>query len=242
MRPDAVRRVLEAELTAARARHADGRPIVVDVGGGTGVLAVPLAVAGCSVTVVDPSPDALATLHRRAEEAGVLDRITAVQGDSDVLTELVATSSADLVLGHGLLEFVDEPKTTMAAMAEVVAPGGVVSVLAANRYAAVLHRAMAGQLVAARQLLLDPEGRLPGSGEPLLRRFDHEGLRHLLTEAGLVVELVQGDDVVADLVPGAVVEATPGAAEALAELELAAAVVAPLRDVAARLHAIARRP
>ena len=44
---------------------------VLDVGGGTGGLAVPLAALGHRVTVVDPSPDALAALARRASESGV---------------------------------------------------------------------------------------------------------------------------------------------------------------------------
>ncbi|NUT51716.1 MAG: SAM-dependent methyltransferase, partial [Saccharothrix sp.] len=52
MRPDAVHRVLDAELTAARDRRGGEPPRVLDVGGGSGVWAVPLAVAGCAVTVV----------------------------------------------------------------------------------------------------------------------------------------------------------------------------------------------
>jgi S-adenosylmethionine-dependent methyltransferase len=241
MRPNAVRRVLEAELTAARAR-AGQSPTVIDLGGGTGGLSVPLAVAGCTVTVVDPNPDALATLHRRAEDAGVLARITGVQGDSEALARLVPAGAADLVIGHGLLEIVDEPRATVAAMAAAAKPGGLVSVLVANRYAAVLHRAIAGRLDEAAGLLADPAGRLPGPGETLQRRFDHDGLHRMLTEAGLVVELIQGEDVLADLVPGSVLESTPGACEALLELELSAASVPPLRDVASRLHAVARRP
>jgi S-adenosylmethionine-dependent methyltransferase len=236
MRPDAVRRVLNAELAAVRDR---GVPRVLDVGGGSGVWAVPLAAAGCSVTVVDPSPNALATLHRRAQDAGVLDRITAVQGDSDALASLIEPGSADLVLGHGVLEVVDDPKTTVAAMAEAAAPGGVVSVLVANRYAAVLHRAITGRLVEARRLLDDPAGQL--AEESLSRRFDVAGLTQLLVEGGLSVELVQGHGVVADLVPGSVLDGNPGAADALAQLELAAATVSPLRDIAARLHALGRR-
>jgi S-adenosylmethionine-dependent methyltransferase len=239
MRPDAVRRVLHIELAAVRQRRADGSPRVLDVGGGSGVWAVPLAEEGCLVTVVDPSPDALATLDRRATEAGVLDRITAVQGDSDALARLVPAGQADLVLGHGMLEVVDDPKTTVAAMAEAAAPGGLVSVLVANRYAAVMHRAITGRLVEARRLLDDPAGQLPG--ETLSRRFDIPGLSRLLADSGLTVELVQGHGVVADLVPGAVLDGNPGAADALAQLELAAATTPPLRDVAARLHALARR-
>ena len=239
MRPDAVRRVLHIELAAVRQRRADGSPRVLDVGGGSGVWAVPLAEEGCLVTVVDPSPDALATLDRRATEAGVLDRITAVQGDSDALARLVPAGQADLVLGHGMLEVVDDPKTTVAAMAEAAAPGGLVSVLVANRYAAILHQAISGRLVDARRLLDDPAGQLPG--ETLSRRFDIPGLSRLLADSGLTVELVQGHGVVADLVPGTVLDGNPGAADALAQLELAAATTPPLRDVAARLHALARR-
>src|SRR4051812_38341561 len=44
---------------------------VLDVGGGTGGFAVPLAELGHRVTVVDPSPDALASLERRAQDVDV---------------------------------------------------------------------------------------------------------------------------------------------------------------------------
>ena len=46
-----------------------GTPLrVLDVGGGSGMFAVPLARLGHDVTVVDPSADALATLRRRADD------------------------------------------------------------------------------------------------------------------------------------------------------------------------------
>jgi S-adenosylmethionine-dependent methyltransferase len=236
MRPDAVRRVLTAELAAVRERR---QPRVLDVGGGSGVWAVPLAADGCAVTVVDQSPNALATLNRRAFESGVVGQITAVQGDSDALGQLVPVGEFDLVLGHGVLEVVDDPKTTVAAMADAAAPGGLVSVLVANRYAAVMHRAISGRLVEARRLLDDPAGQL--AEETLSRRFDVAGLTRLLVDGGLTVELVQGHGVVADLVPGSLLERNPGAAEALAQLELTAATTPPLRDIAARLHGLGRR-
>ena len=58
---------------------------------------MPLALAGCSVTVVDPSPNALATLQRRATDAGVADLITPLQGDTDALAALSPAGGADLV-------------------------------------------------------------------------------------------------------------------------------------------------
>ncbi|WP_460440735.1 methyltransferase domain-containing protein [Amycolatopsis stemonae] len=228
----AVRRVLEAELKAARARGAE-HPRVVDVGGGSGGWAVPFAAAGCRVTVVEPSPNALATLQRRAEEEGVSELITVVADDSDALGRHVDAGSADLVLAHGLLEIVDDPAAVLSALATAVAPGGAVSVLVANRHAAVLHRALSGRVAEARQLLESPDG--VAAGDTVLRRFDSAGLTAQLEAAGLEVTLLQGDRVISDLVSGDVRE------DDLAEFELAAAG-SSLRDVAGRLHAVARPP
>lgn len=239
MRKDAVHRSLDAALTAVRQRGGES-PRVLDVGGGSGVWAVPLAAAGCAVTVVEPNPNALATLHRRAADEGVSGRITVVQEYSDALSTAVPVGQADLVLAHGLLEVVDDPALTMAALAVAAAPGGAVSVLVANRYAAVLHRAMSGHLGDAHRLLADPHGLAPDDVEPMRRRLDVDGLRRLYTDAGLTLEVLQGDGVVSDLVPGSAFEAGTGAEAALAELELAAAATPALYGVASRLHALGR--
>jgi S-adenosylmethionine-dependent methyltransferase len=240
MRSDPVHRVLEAELADARRRR-DGRPPeVLDVGGGSGVWAVPLASAGCAVTVVDPSPNALATLQRRAADAGVSDRVKALQGDTDALAAISPPGGADLVLGHGLLEFVDDVEGSLRALVSVTAPGGAVSLLVVNRYAAILARAVTGRVSEALRLFRDPHGRLDIAADTLQRRFDSDGLRRTMDDAGLVVELVQGQSVLSDLVPGSVLDSGTGAHEALAELELAAATQPPLRDIATRLHALGR--
>jgi S-adenosylmethionine-dependent methyltransferase len=225
--------VLRAELDGTT------RPLtVLDVGGGTGGFAVPLATAGHRVTVVDASPDALAALTRRAAEAGVADRVRAVQGDGDALAELVAPESADLVLCHSLLEVVDDPATVVKAVAATLRPGGVASVLVANRVAAVLGRAIGGHLDVAAALLTDPSGST-GQRDTLRRRFDLDSAVALLAAGGLVVEQAHGVRVVADLLPGAVLE---GQTEALVAFELAASSRPPYRDIATQLHLFARRP
>jgi ubiquinone/menaquinone biosynthesis C-methylase UbiE len=75
---DGLRAALDARLPGREALE------VLDVGGGTGGFAVPLAQAGHAVTVLDPNPDALAALERRAAEAGVGDRVRWLQADAPV--------------------------------------------------------------------------------------------------------------------------------------------------------------
>jgi S-adenosylmethionine-dependent methyltransferase len=233
----AVRRALEAEVARVRAARPGARPTVLDVGGGSGSWAVPLAGIGCAVTVVDVSPNALAALERRAREAGVHELVTPVQGDVD---QLGGDRRADLVLAHGLLEVVDDPARATAALAAAAAPGAAVSVLTTSRHAAVLWHVLAGRLEEARAVLTDPEGRY-GPDDVLRRRLDGQALTALLEGTGrLRVELVQGDGVLEAWLPNAVREGGPAAVRSAAELEELAAGDAALRAVAARLHVLAR--
>jgi SAM-dependent methyltransferase len=237
----AARRTLAAEVARLRAARPGDAPRVLDVGGGSGAWAVPLAALGCAVTVVDSSPNALAALQRRARDAGVPDLVQAVQGDVDALGDVVPDGSADLVLGHGLLEIVDDPARSVAALTAAAHPGAAVSVLTAGRYAAVLSRTLAGRLAEARALLTDPDGRF-GADDALRRRWSADALRALLEGGGLAVEVLQGDGILEQWVPGATRDGGPAAARAVTELEELAARESALRDVATRLHAVARRP
>jgi len=233
-RTAAVWAVLRRELQ----RQAGRELTVLDVGGGTGGFAVPLAEAGHTVTVVDASPDALAALTRRAADAGVAAKVRAVQGDGDALAGLVGPGSVDLILCHSVLEVVDDPVGVVAAIATALRPGGAVSLLVAGRAAAVLGRALNGHLGSATALLNDPEGHA-GARDTLRRRYDPETAAALLGAAGLTVEEIHGVRVLADLLPAAVLEADP---QALLELELALSSRPPFRDIASQLHLFARRP
>jgi ubiquinone/menaquinone biosynthesis C-methylase UbiE len=208
-------------------------PQVIDVGGGSGVLAVALAEMGCAVTVVDTSADALATLHRRAAEAGIRDRVTGVQGDFDSLPD----AAFDLVLCHSVLEYVEDPAVAVRRLVERIRPGGTLSLLVANRVATVLNRALAGHVRQARQAALDPDGRW-GSADALQRRFDTDTLLQQLAEAGLEPVEVHGIGVFADLIPA--LDREPDAAEELRLLEERLSAIPPYRDLASRLHVLAR--
>jgi S-adenosylmethionine-dependent methyltransferase len=213
---------------------------VLDIGGGTGGFAVRVGALGHRVTVVDPSPDALAALDRRAGEHDVA--VTGRQGDLSCLLDVVDPDSADVVLCHGVLEVVDDPAAALATLARVVRPGGVLSLLAAQRHAAVVARAMAGHFQQALAIL-DPATR-PGAVPPTGRtgrRYSHDELTALVGDAGLVVDTVHAVRVFTDLVPGSLLDLEPGASAALVELEQAVAARPEYLPLATQLHLLAHR-
>lgn len=214
-----------------------GDQIVLDIGGGTGGLAVRVAELGHRVTVVDPSPDALAALARRARESAVEDRVTAEQGDLAGLDELVPEASVDLVLCHEVLGLVDDPAGALATIGRALRPGGRLSLLVSQRHAAVLARAMAGHFTQARELL---GGRLDGAS-PGEHRFTAEELQELLEATGFTVADIHGVRVFADLVPSSLLDLEPGAVAGLLDLERAVAERPEYRTIAAQLHALASR-
>ena len=212
----------------------DSAPVdVVDIGGGTGGFAVRVAELGHRVSVVDPSPDALAALDRRARELGV--SVAGQQGDLSTLLDVTGPAGADVVLCHGVLEVVDDPAAALATLREVLRPGGTLSLLVAQRHAAVVARAMAGHFAQALAMLDDPAAGAGRGGH----RFTHPEAVRLLTDAGFAVTAVHGVRVFADLVPGSLLDVEPGATAALVELERAVSERAEYLPLATQLHLLA---
>lgn len=207
---------------------------VLDIGGGTGGFAVRVAELGHRVSVVDPSPDALAALDRRARELGV--QVAGQQGDLSSLLDVTGAAAADVVLCHGVLEVVEDPAAALATLREVLRPGGTLSLVVAQRHAGVVARAMAGHFQQALAMLDDssPSGR---SG----RRFTRDELVADLAGAGFGEPLVHGVRVFADLVPGSLLDLEPGATAALVELEHAVATRPEYLPLATQLHVVATR-
>jgi S-adenosylmethionine-dependent methyltransferase len=241
--------VLQTVVSALSGQTGRAALDIVDAGGGTGGFAVPLAGLGHRVTVVDPSPDSLAAAQRRAAEQNV--PLRAVQGDAADLAALAGDQSADLVLCHSVLEYVDSPSAAMAAIAAVLRPGGAVSVLTASAVAAVIHRALAGRFDEARRLLTGigamaggngsgpADGHGPGGPGP--RRFTLAGVTGLIEQAGLRPGPALGVRVFADLVPRVIADAEPGAAQSLQGLELAVSAHPAFHDFAAQFHVLGYR-
>jgi S-adenosylmethionine-dependent methyltransferase len=210
---------------------------VVDAGGGTGQIAVALAGRGYRVTVVDISAAMLATCAQRAADAGggVADRVVTVQGDAADLPELLGPASQDAAVCHDLLTRVDDRAALLAALAGVLAEGGVLSLGFANRDWLALRAGRRGEHAAALRLVSgegpDPA---PAGGEAITlaeaeAELDKAGF-DLVAAGGVGVFVDAGDD-----------DLGKGELAALVELERLIAGREPYRSSAQTLHLVARR-
>jgi len=120
-------------------RHLGADPVrVLDLAGGDGGDALPLAERGHHVTIVDRSPEMLATAVRDAEAAGVRDRVEVVEADVADLD----LHGFDVVLCHNLIQYVDDVTACLAGALAALKPGGLLSVMALNRHSAPLVAAL----------------------------------------------------------------------------------------------------
>jgi SAM-dependent methyltransferase len=235
----ALRSGVVVEVILAALPRRSGGVRVLDLGGGTGGLAVQLAGHGHEVTVVDPSPDSLAALSRRAAETATTDRIRGLQGDAAAVADLLPADSVDLVLCHSVLEVVDDPVAALRAAVQVLRPDGLLSLLVANRVAAVAARVASGRLTDAEHLIADPAGR-DGPHDPLARRFTVDDLRTTVTAAGLTVQRLSGVRIFLDAAPAALLD-DAAAAALLLDLERTGSRDPVYLPLATQLHALCAR-
>jgi SAM-dependent methyltransferase len=214
---------------------------VLDIGCGQGTQALLLARRGHVVTGLDSSAQLLDDFRAAltAEPAEVGDRVRLVQGEADAVTGLFAASSFDVVLCQGVLMYFADPGPLLDAIAQVVVPGGLVSLLVRN-----------GDALAMRPGLL-------GDWDGVAEAFDGVAYRNRIGVdaradrlADLTAALVQrqlpvtrwyGVRVFTDTATSDAPLPDDATLDAIVRAEVRAGCTDPYRHVAALLHLIAVR-
>ncbi|MFD0076355.1 class I SAM-dependent methyltransferase [Streptomyces sp. NPDC127166] len=233
LRHDLVERRLRDELPASPVR-------ILDVGCGTGEMAIRLAASGHHVTGVDPDPRMLAvTAGRLAALPELRERVELVEAGIDRLSH--GREAFDVVCCHGVLMYLGDPEEALARLAEQVAPGGLLSILAKNRRAIGVREALTGDYGGARRLIESAADRSTGNLGLETRGDTAESLDRLAAGHGLTPLTWQGVRIFHDHLDDGW---APGRAayEAALELEWAASWRSPYRDIGHLVHTLARRP
>jgi len=181
---------------ATRSLHA------LDVGCGTGAIAVRLARLGLHVTLLDASEAMLDFAERAAREAGVTERIALKHGDATQFANLFPAGSFDLILCHNILEYVDDPCAVLRSAARTLRdPSSIISVLVRNQAGEVLKAAIQDGDVAAAEHNLTAEWGHESLYGGRVRLSTAESLKAMLREPSLAVTAERGVRVLSDYLP-----------------------------------------
>jgi S-adenosylmethionine-dependent methyltransferase len=126
---------------------------VLDVGGGTGVVAIPLAELGYGVTLLDPSEGMLRVARERIETAGA--DLAVIHGAIDDVPRL-ATGGFDAICCHAVMMYVDDPGASLKVLRSVARDGAVLSLLEKNRDGLAMRPGLRGDYEEALRVLDDP--------------------------------------------------------------------------------------
>ncbi|WP_183095154.1 class I SAM-dependent methyltransferase [Nocardioides stalactiti] len=229
-----VRYAVVEEVLRRHAADLGDRLRVLDVGGGDGRDALPLAAAGHDVTIVDPSERWLTEAQRRAAAAGV--EVATVVGGLDDLP----AGEWDLVLCHYVLRYREPGADDVVALASRVRPGGRLSVVDVNADGRVL-RSLVNDGPSAALRELRAEQIMVETFQTEVRKVTAEEVAAEAAVAGLAVVGRYGLRIVNDLLVDDAPKHDPAYFAELVELELALCDREPFCRVGAAWHLLLER-
>lgn len=132
---------------------------MLETGPGHGGQGLRLARAGHHVTALEPDAAVLPLLREAVahEPAAVRGRLRIVDGDGQDTGAHFLPGAFDVVLCHGSLTAARDPGATLAGLARVLAPGGLLSLLIRNDAALAMHPGRCGDWGAALAAFDFPE-------------------------------------------------------------------------------------
>lgn len=175
----------------------------LDLGCGTGVTAVQLALLGIHMTLLDSSSAMLDIAKRAALQAGVDGRIALKHGDAAQAANLFPSGSFDVVLCHNVLEYVHDANSVISAAAKVLQNDstGILSILVRNWAGEVFKAGVkSGDLAAAERNFASMWGDESLFGGRV-RLFTLDSLQMMTRAASLAVAAERGVRVISDYLP-----------------------------------------
>ncbi|PKH24273.1 tRNA uridine 5-oxyacetic acid(34) methyltransferase CmoM [Enterobacterales bacterium CwR94] len=130
--------ILWQDLDAILSAFPSGPLKVLDAGGGEGQTGCGVAARGHQVLLCDVSKVMLERAASLAAEKGVSDNMQFKQSSVQTIGQHLDTP-VDLVLFHAVLEWVSDPELALKALWDVLAPGGVLSLMFYNSQFAILR-------------------------------------------------------------------------------------------------------
>jgi S-adenosylmethionine-dependent methyltransferase len=217
-------------------------PRVLDAGGGSGELALRLVRRGYRVWLLDYAPGMVDQAREASGDLpdGLRARLSFCIATAEEAAHSFPPRFFDAITCHTLIEYLPNPRATLASLSSLLGEGGLLSVSFVNRHAELLRQVWSRH---------DPAGALSGLAGGAFRAtlFDVPGETYTaeqvsawLTDLGLGIAATCGVRAFADYVPRERLE-DPEYLDTLLQLEKAVANRPPYMLLARYVHLLARR-
>ncbi len=197
----------------------EGTLRILDMGGGNGFDAIPLAALGHEVTLVDYSAEMLKAARQNAEQLNLDDDITYHQADLSALPALFPEPAFDVVLCHNMLQYVADLDAAVQTISGALQRGGLLSLICVNRHSDVFRAILQGGGLAAIAQQLEASTAQAAMFDVSVRRYAIEDMVQPLQNAGCMVMGQYGVRCVCDYLPNNEQKSDPAFFAQLEQLE-----------------------
>lgn len=182
---------------------------VIDVGSGLGEISLRLAARGAVAALVDPSQQMMARARGVAEQTVPPHLLSNVHFATGTLEDLIKEwrdRRFAVVLCHNTIEYMADEKEAWRALASLIAPRGLLSIVVPNRFSTAVGLAIRGLIPRAREAVAGALGEPDMTIGVRRRLYDIPSVVSNLSAHGLEAIAVRGVRVFADLMPQQVLE------------------------------------
>lgn len=214
---------------------------ILDAGGGNGLDSIPFATQGHFVDLVDYSREMLADAQNQALQVNAQARVATHLADVRNISNLFPPSQYDLILCHNVLQYMDDVPALMNALAGLLKPDGILSVVSINRYSTPYHAAFLDGNLTEAMALLDARTSKAKIFDAKMVSYSVDEISELMKNAGMVVEKDYGIRCICDYWGDNERKSDPAIFEQIEHLEFALTELYPYKLLARYFQIVARK-
>lgn len=214
---------------------------ILDVGGGNGADALPLAQAGYHVAILDYSRAMLDDARQQAQTQQLTAQMTFIEGSLQTLHRTVPEESYHMALCHNIFQYVDAPEHSLDAIYASLVPGGLLSIINPNPASEALHHACFGYDLEQALASLQLSSRYVPTFETTVNRYTFTQWQSWLQSHGFALRAHYGILCVCAYLADNERKYDPVFYQQLLTLERAMGQIEPYIQIARFMHLIAEK-
>ena len=214
---------------------------ILDLGGGNGLDAIPLAQAGFQLSVLDLSAEMIAQGQQIAEAKGIADKMTHAVGNAEQLADHYAEPIFDVVLCHNVLQYVEDVTAVLQSIHNTLKPNGTLSLIITNPYSDTFGLALREYDLKGAIEQIGKRTKYVKTFDTIIQRYTDNEIIEMLRSTGFTIEAQYGIRTLCDYMADNEPKYDPDFYQQLEALEMAVRDKRPYLSLAHFYHFIGQK-